>query len=256
MEDLRDLARGIYPPLLASEGLAAALEAQARKAPVPTSVTADGVGRYPQEMEAAVYFCVLEALQNVAKYAGASRAEVRLAAAGRDLRFEVTDDGAGFDPETHGYGTGLQGHGGPAARPRRDARRAVLARRRHHDRRSAALPGARGGRVSTADGPAAGLGPGRAFLTPSSAPWWLALVIAYHRGNVGSVMLTFDASAALLAVAYRRRWVSSLPCRRPRQPHRLAAHDRDRPVSYRAVVCGACLHRTRPADRAARPAGR
>jgi len=109
VEDLRDLARGIYPPLLASAGLAAALAAQARKAPVPTSVTADGVGRYPQEVEATVYFCVLEALQNVAKYAGASRAGVRLAASGHDLRFEVTDDGTGFDPASRGYGTGLQG---------------------------------------------------------------------------------------------------------------------------------------------------
>jgi signal transduction histidine kinase len=109
VEDLRDLARGIYPPLLASAGLAAALTAQARKAPVPTSVTADGVGRYPQDVEAAVYFCVLEALQNVAKYAGATRAGVRLTAAGNDLEFAVTDDGAGFDPESKGYGTGLQG---------------------------------------------------------------------------------------------------------------------------------------------------
>ena len=109
VEELRDLARGIYPPLLAGEGLVAALQAQARKAAVPTSVTADGVGRYPQDLEAAVYFCVLEALQNVAKYAGATRAEVRLAASGHDLRFEVTDDGAGFDPESRGYGTGLQG---------------------------------------------------------------------------------------------------------------------------------------------------
>ena len=107
--DLRDLARGIYPPLLASKGLVAALEAQASKAPVPTSVAAEGVERYPQDLEAAVYFCVLEALQNVAKYAGATRAEVRLAGSGYDLTFEVTDDGAGFDPESRGYGTGLQG---------------------------------------------------------------------------------------------------------------------------------------------------
>jgi signal transduction histidine kinase len=109
VEDLRDLARGIYPPRLASMGLAAALQAQAGKAPVPTSVTADGVGRYPQEMEAAVYFCVLEALQNVAKYAGATRAEVRLAASGPGLEFTVTDDGAGFDPDSNAFGTGLQG---------------------------------------------------------------------------------------------------------------------------------------------------
>ena len=109
VEELRDLARGIYPPLLASEGLVTALQAQARKAPIPTSVTADGVRRYPQDLEAAVYFCVLEALQNVAKYAGATRAEIRLAASGHNLTFEVADDGAGFDPESRGYGTGLQG---------------------------------------------------------------------------------------------------------------------------------------------------
>ena len=66
---------------------------------MPASVTADGVGRYPQDVEAAVYFSVLEALQNVAKYAGATRAGVRLAGSGHDLRFEVTDDGAGFDPD-------------------------------------------------------------------------------------------------------------------------------------------------------------
>ena len=109
VEDLRDLARGIYPPLLASQGLAAALQAQAAKSPVPTSVQAGGIGRYPQDTEAAVYFCVLEALQNVAKYAGASHASVRLEASGDQLLFEVTDDGAGFDPGTKAYGTGLQG---------------------------------------------------------------------------------------------------------------------------------------------------
>ena len=109
VEDLRDLARGIYPPLLASAGLPAALQAQAHKAPVPTSVTAGAVGRYPQEVEAAVYFCVLEALQNVAKYAGATQAEIKLTGSGHGLRFEVADDGAGFDPAARGYGTGLQG---------------------------------------------------------------------------------------------------------------------------------------------------
>jgi signal transduction histidine kinase len=109
VEDLRDLARGIYPPLLAGEGLAAALRAQARKSPVPTSLTADGVGRYPQDVEAVIYFCVLEALQNISKYASASCARVRLAAAGDELEFEVSDDGAGFDLGAKAYGTGLQG---------------------------------------------------------------------------------------------------------------------------------------------------
>jgi signal transduction histidine kinase len=109
LEDLRDLARGIYPPLLADKGLAAALQAQARKAAVPVTVTAEGIGRYAQEIEAAVYFCSLEALNNVAKYAGASAAEVHLAQQNGDLSFTVHDDGAGFDPAKTGYGTGLHG---------------------------------------------------------------------------------------------------------------------------------------------------
>jgi signal transduction histidine kinase len=79
LEDLRDLARGVYPPPLADEGLVAALEAQARKSTVPVDVMANGIGRFPQEMEAAVYFSCLEALQNVAKYEEASGAVIRLA---------------------------------------------------------------------------------------------------------------------------------------------------------------------------------
>jgi signal transduction histidine kinase len=67
LENLRDLARGIYPPLLADLGLAAALGAQASKSPLPVTVEADGIGRLPQDTEAAVYFCCLEALQNTAK---------------------------------------------------------------------------------------------------------------------------------------------------------------------------------------------
>ena len=107
LENLRDLARGIYPPLLADQGLVVALEAQAKKATVPVSVRADGIGRYDQEVEAAVYFCVLEALQNTAKYAGASRATVRLNAEGDGLTFDVEDDGSGFDPTTMKPGSGL-----------------------------------------------------------------------------------------------------------------------------------------------------
>ncbi len=79
LEDLRDLARGIYPPLLADQGLAAALEARSRKAAVPTEVSADGVRRYPREIESTVYFCDLEALNNVAKYAEATSATIILA---------------------------------------------------------------------------------------------------------------------------------------------------------------------------------
>jgi signal transduction histidine kinase len=108
LEDLRDLARGIYPPLLVDKGLAAALDAQARKVPVPVDVDADGIGRYPQEAEAAAYFCVLEALQNMTKYAEASRAVVRLAEENGELVFQIEDDGGGFDPETTPPGSGLQ----------------------------------------------------------------------------------------------------------------------------------------------------
>jgi signal transduction histidine kinase len=109
LEDLRDLARGIYPPLLVDQGLTAALTAQARRAPLPIEVSAEGVARYPQDQEAAVYFCVLEALQNVSKYAGGSRATVRLSQTDHTLAFEVEDDGVGFDPSATSFGTGLQG---------------------------------------------------------------------------------------------------------------------------------------------------
>jgi len=107
--DLRDLAHGIYPPLLADRGLGAALEAQARRSAVPVTVEASGIGRYPQELEAAVYFCCLEALQNVAKYAGATAVRLRVSAAGSHLEFEITDNGCGFDPANGGHGSGLQG---------------------------------------------------------------------------------------------------------------------------------------------------
>ncbi len=109
LSNLRDLARGIYPPLLADRGLAAALDAQARRAAVPVTVEADGVGRYPQEAETAVYFCCLEALQNVAKYAHASRAVVRLSANDGQITFAVEDDGDGFDLKRTSLGTGVQG---------------------------------------------------------------------------------------------------------------------------------------------------
>ena len=107
LENLRDLARGIYPPLLADRGLVEALNAQARKAPVPVSLEPDGVGRYPQEIEAAVYYCCLEALQNMGKYSEASRATVRIAESNGDLTFSVTDDGSGFDTSSTPHGSGL-----------------------------------------------------------------------------------------------------------------------------------------------------
>jgi signal transduction histidine kinase len=109
LDDLRDLARGIYPPLLADQGLVVALESQAKKSAVEVRVASEGIERYPQEAEAAVYFCSLEALQNIAKYAKATSATVRLWQDDGVLSFAVTDDGSGFDTSQTGYGTGLQG---------------------------------------------------------------------------------------------------------------------------------------------------
>jgi signal transduction histidine kinase len=109
LDDLRDLARGIFPPLLADEGLGAALAAQARRSAVTTTIDPNGIGRYAPEVEAAVYFSVLEALQNAAKYAQASHATIELSHDSSELTFRVTDDGRGFDPDTVARGTGLQG---------------------------------------------------------------------------------------------------------------------------------------------------
>jgi signal transduction histidine kinase len=104
--NLRDLARGIYPPLLADLGLAAALGAQASKSPLPVTVEADGIGRFGQDTEAAVYFCCLEALQNTAKYAHATQMRICLQAQNETLRFTVSDDGAGYDARHTPMGSG------------------------------------------------------------------------------------------------------------------------------------------------------
>jgi signal transduction histidine kinase len=106
LDSLRDLAHGIFPPLLAEKGLVVALEAQARRASVPTIVEAVSVTRYSPDVEAAVYFCCLEALQNIAKYAQASSAVVRLQQMDGLLTFSVTDDGIGFEPANARNGAG------------------------------------------------------------------------------------------------------------------------------------------------------
>jgi signal transduction histidine kinase len=108
-ETLGALSLGIYPPLLEERGLAAALEAQAGLGALPVRIDADGVDRLSLELEAAVYFVCLEALQNATKYAQATNVAVRLRQAGDELRFEVVDDGIGFDPASNGPGTGLTG---------------------------------------------------------------------------------------------------------------------------------------------------
>ncbi|TME46621.1 MAG: sensor histidine kinase [Chloroflexi bacterium] len=94
---MRELARGIYPPLLASDGLPAALRAQARRIAVPVELELADVPRQPRELEGAIYFCCLEALQNLSKHAEASRVNLRLWSEGRTLAFEVADNGKGFD---------------------------------------------------------------------------------------------------------------------------------------------------------------
>ena len=108
LENLRDLARGIYPPLLADLGLVAALTAQAGKSPLPVAVEADRIGRLGQDIEAAVYFCCLEALQNTAKYAHATKACIALRAHDGTLCFTVSDDGAGYDTRRTSMGAGLR----------------------------------------------------------------------------------------------------------------------------------------------------
>jgi signal transduction histidine kinase len=97
LEEVRTLAHGVYPPLLADRGLPDALAAATKRSVLPVELDARDVARYPPEVESAVYFCILEALQNALKHAtGVSRAEIRLdGSLAGELRFEVTDDGAG-----------------------------------------------------------------------------------------------------------------------------------------------------------------
>ncbi|TVZ05858.1 GAF domain-containing protein [Trebonia kvetii] len=107
IQELRDLAHGIYPPLLADSGLAEALRAAGRRSPLPVTVSAPGIGRYHLDVETAVYFCCLEALQNAAKHAAGAAVDVRLWEESGGLLFSVCDDGPGFDPAParggHGY---------------------------------------------------------------------------------------------------------------------------------------------------------
>ena len=108
IETLRELARGLYPPILAQDGLVAAIEAQARRTPVPVEVVGGPLPRYPQQTESSVYFCVLEALQNVVKHANATKASVCFDAQPGRLVFSVSDDGRGVDPARVRSGSGMQ----------------------------------------------------------------------------------------------------------------------------------------------------
>lgn len=107
IQELRELAHGIYPPLLVDSGLVEALRAAANRNPLSVDVVAEGIGRYSSETEAAIYFCCLEALQNAAKHAIDAHVEVLLWEESGGLLFSVSDDGPGFDVEKaqrgHGY---------------------------------------------------------------------------------------------------------------------------------------------------------
>ncbi|HSK55585.1 MAG TPA: sensor histidine kinase [Jiangellales bacterium] len=107
IETLLSLARGIYPRSLREEGVTAALEAVVGTSALPVEVTATGVGRYPAPVEAAVYFCCLEALQNAAKHSGARHVDVRLHGDDHGLTATVQDDGRGMDGARFAGGAGL-----------------------------------------------------------------------------------------------------------------------------------------------------
>lgn len=108
VNELRRLAHGIYPPLLLDRGLGEAISAAATRSPQAVEVRAGGVRRQTQEVEAAVYFCCLEALQNAAKHAG-PHARVRVCIEDVDaaLTFSVEDDGEGFDVDARPRGGGF-----------------------------------------------------------------------------------------------------------------------------------------------------
>jgi signal transduction histidine kinase len=108
LDELRALAHGVYPPLLADRGLAEALRAAGARCTIAVELRAHDVGRYPPEVESAVYFCVLEALQNALKHAaGARHALVALDGAHSELRFSVRDDGAGIPDGLVRAGAGI-----------------------------------------------------------------------------------------------------------------------------------------------------
>ena len=106
LDELRELARGIYPVLLTDAGLGPALRSLAERCPVPAVVTAVPARRWADAVEQTCYFVVSEALANAAKHAGAAQVVVEVRETGGGLRVEVVDDGAGgADPD----GSGLRG---------------------------------------------------------------------------------------------------------------------------------------------------
>ena len=107
IEELRELARGLHPPILTERGLRAALQSLARRAPIPVRLEAPLSSRLPESVEATIYYVVAEALTNTAKHARAGSAVVRLTVCGGHARVEISDDGAGG--ATVRAGGGLRG---------------------------------------------------------------------------------------------------------------------------------------------------
>jgi signal transduction histidine kinase len=108
-DDVRDLAQGVYPPVLTEHGLEAALQSAADRSTVPVTISLGRLRRHPPSTEAAVYFCCVEALQNAAKHGSASRILLAGDADDSTLWISVTDDGGGFDPDTATAGSGIVG---------------------------------------------------------------------------------------------------------------------------------------------------
>ncbi len=108
VDGLRSLARGIYPPLLEAEGLERATSAQVGRVPIHVSIRADGVQRYSRDVEATIYFCVVEALGNTLRHASATSVEIVLEDRNGHLGFSLTDDGCGFERGTSPGGLGLR----------------------------------------------------------------------------------------------------------------------------------------------------
>lgn len=108
LQELRLLARGIYPSVLHEHGLVDALRSMALNSPISVVVRGIGIGRYPEEVEVAVYFCCLEAVQNVVKHAGPDAdATIHLWQEATRLFFEIRDSGCGFDPAEANRGAGV-----------------------------------------------------------------------------------------------------------------------------------------------------
>ena len=111
LNDLREVARGIFPPLLSDEGLAAALGALARRAGNETQLSILGGTpdtRYDAAVEAAIYFCCVQALQNAERHAPGRRVDLTLTHAPGEVSFSVRDRGSGFEPTRVKGGEGLR----------------------------------------------------------------------------------------------------------------------------------------------------